>query len=344
MKRLYIYYPVFFLLGIFLLDKIFLLNYFSESFSQNGNPVYFAQRRALFQRMKLDPKLQDRKLALAFGDSRAYPYSNQLMEEKISKDWVVYNFAGPQAVPAYGFYWLRKIVGEGIVPKAVFYVVSPEAFNDKTGLLYDPFLRLGADSEFISTYWNQFPWEDQKKILLERLFTVKKVNPDLKLLYSRAIGGRLYQYDPAYNDERLILDLGRGEQFAYTASANDLKKLAKDAIRIKSIYLSQFTVNETEFFFVKEFLKICKERGIRAYLIWPRVYDGYRKGYYELGLDKIWWPKMEELAKEFGATSVDFNTKSSCDLYYDASHQSVLCLKEQMKTLMDDYYGKSLLK
>ncbi|EPG75820.1 PF07611 family protein [Leptospira fainei serovar Hurstbridge str. BUT 6] len=343
MKRIFIYYPFLFLLFLFCADKIFTLEYFRDSFYQDGNPVYYSQRRSLFQRMLKDPKIQERNLAIAFGDSRAYPYSEKALEEKMKKDWVLYNFAGPQAVPAYGLYWLRKSIQAGVKPKVVFYVVSPEAFDDTKGLMYEPFLRLGADEEFIRAYWNNFTLADKLDLLKERIFAYRKVKPSFKLFWSRLTSGDLDEYDPVFNDERIILDMTNGEQMAYATATNNPKKLSKDAIRLKSIYLSGFEVSDTQFFFVEEFLKLSKENGIVAYIVWPRVYDGYRKGYYELGLDKIWWPRIRELANKYDARSVDMNVANSCDKYYDASHQDIFCIVDQIRLLMNDYYGKSKL-
>ncbi|PKA15427.1 DUF1574 domain-containing protein [Leptospira haakeii] len=344
MKKKFIYIPLIFIVFLFLADKIFLLDFFKTSFYQEGNPVYYTHRNHLFEKLKGDPSLKEKNLALAFGDSRAYPYSIKTLPENIQKDWTVYNFSGPQAVPAYGFYWFRKIIQSGIKPKVVFYVVSPEGFvDDSRGLLYEPFLRIGADEEFRQTYWDHFSDSDKLEILKEKFFSIRKIRPGFKLFWSRLTGGKLKQYRADQNHENLILELGNGEQLGYASVSNNPKKLAKDALRLKSIYLSGFTLGENEFYFVEEFLKLAKEEGVKTYLIWPKVYPGYRAGYYELGLEKSWWPRIQKLAETYGASAADMNTLSSCDLYYDGSHQSVLCILEQSEILMNDFTGKKKL-
>lgn len=343
MKKKYIYLPLIFLIVLFFADKIFLLDFFQTSFYQEGNPVYYTQRRHLFEKLQKDGSLKDKNLLLAFGDSRAYPYSIKTLPGSFANDWAVYNFSGPQAVPAYGFYWFRKIIEAGIKPKAVFYVISPEGFDDSKGLFYEPFLRLGADEEFKNTYWENFSFLDKLEIYKEKFFSIRKIKPGFKLFWSRLTGGKLKLYRANQNHENLILELGNGEQLAYASASNNPKKLEKDALRLKSIYLSGFTMGETEFFFVEEFLKLAEKEGIKAYLIWPKVYPGYREGYYELGLEKSWWPRVRELAFKYGASAADMNTLSSCDLYYDGSHQSVLCILEQSEILMNDFSGKKKL-
>ncbi|TGK38646.1 DUF1574 domain-containing protein [Leptospira gomenensis] len=339
MKRLYIYYPVIFLLFVFCLDKIFTLEYFRKNFIQSGNGVYYTQRRTLFERMKKDKELENRSLALAFGDSRAYPYSVIGFEKKFQKDWILYNFSGPQAVPAYGYYWFEKIIGEGFKPKMVFYVISPEAFDDTKGVFYDPFLKYGADDEFLMKHLDRISFDDRKKLFLDRLFAVRRVNPDLKLFAKRLQEGKLREYDSALNTDFMVLNLHRGEQFAYTSFLNDPERLEKDALRIRNIYLSSFELGSTQFYFVEEFLKLAKANDVKVYLIWPKVYETYRKRYDELGFDKIWWPKVKDLARSYSAIPVDLNSQTECKLFYDASHQSIMCFLESMKLMTDDYYG-----
>ncbi|MCG6168135.1 DUF1574 domain-containing protein [Leptospira sanjuanensis] len=339
MKKFYIYYPVLFLVFVFCLDKTFTLEYFQKSFIQAGNTVYYTQRKSLFEKLSKDKNLENKSLALAFGDSRAYPYSVLGIEKKFQKDWVLYNFSGPQAVPAYGLYWFEKIISKGIKPKLVFYVVSPEGFDDTKGIFYDPFLKYGADDEFLLRYLDQISFEDRKKLFLDRLFAVRRINPDLKLFSKRFQEKKLSEYNPAFNTDYVILNLKNGEQFAYTTFLNDPDRLEKDAVRIRNLYLSTFTLGKTQFFFVEQFLKLARENDVKVYLIWPKVYKTYQKRYYELEMEKTWWPKIQDLAAKYSAVPVDLNTQTSCDLFYDASHQSIMCFLESMKLMTDDYYG-----
>lgn len=339
MKKIYIYYPILFLGFVFCLDKVFTLEYFQKNFIQAGNTVYYTQRKSLFEKLIRDKDLEVKSLALAFGDSRAYPYSSMGIEQKLQKDWVLYNFSGPQAVPAYGLYWFEKIIKQGLKPKLVFYVVSPEGFDDTKGIFYDPFLKYGADDDFLLKYMDQISFEDRKKLFLDRLFAVRRINPDLKLFIKRFQEKKLSEYDSAFNTDYMVLNLKRGEQFAYTTFVNDPDRLEKDAVRIRNLYLSTFILGTTQFFFVEQFLKLAKENDVKVYLIWPKVYETYRKRYYELEMEKSWWPKIENLAKRYSAVPVDLNTQTSCDLFYDASHQSIMCFLESMKLMIDDYYG-----
>lgn len=260
MKKIYIYYPILFLGFVFCLDKVFTLEYFQKNFIQAGNTVYYTQRKSLFEKLIRDKDLEVKSLALAFGDSRAYPYSSMGIEQKLQKDWVLYNFSGPQAVPAYGLYWFEKIIKQGLKPKLVFYVVSPEGFDDTKGIFYDPFLKYGADDDFLLKYMDQISFEDRKKLFLDRLFAVRRINPDLKLFIKRFQEKKLSEYDSAFNTDYMVLNLKRGEQFAYTTFVNDPDRLEKDAVRIRNLYLSTFILGTTQFLFCRTISEIGKRK------------------------------------------------------------------------------------
>lgn len=339
MKHFYRYYPILFLLLFFCLDKLFLHPYFREQFLQDGNVIYYVHRRQLFNRLKKQyPKLK-KNLVIAFGDSRAYSYSNVFLREH-ENDWTIYNFSGPQAVPAYSYYWMEKLTSAGVIPKLVFFVVSPEGFDDKKGLMHKPFLRLGADDSFVIQNWQDIPQKDRNNYLLDKLIALRGLEMDYKLLWTRWRNHNLSQYNPKVNSGMLILNLGNGEQLAYANHVNQPEKLEKDARRMSSIYFYQFEIHKTQFIFTEKLLKLAQKHGTSVILIWPKVYPTYYKKYQALQLDKRWGKKMARLAQKYGMQYIDFNKKSTCKLFYDASHQSIKCFPEQTRLLFELYQKK----
>ncbi len=340
-NKLYIYSPVIFILLLFGIDKIFSMSFFKEKFLQTGNVIYYKHRERLLERLKKDPSKKN--LILVFGDSRGYSYSNIAFDQNINRKnkWNVYNFSAAQAVPAYSFYMFRKIIQSGVKPKLVVFAVSPEGFDDSKRLIFKPFLRLGADTEFVSSYWKNIPDEDKYEYLLDRLFVYRSLEVDFKLMISRMKTRSLNQYDPDQNQELMILNLYNGEQLAYTAFQNDDGKLKKDSLRMKNIYFSQFHIDNTQFFFIEEMLKLAKENRVMVNILWPKVYTDYKKIYDELDLKNNWWKQLESLALKYEMRTFDFNEVSKCSLFYDASHQSSICFNEQLNFLVDEYERKN---
>ncbi|WCL50922.1 DUF1574 domain-containing protein [Leptospira sp. GIMC2001] len=335
----FLLYPVYFLLVLFIIDKIFLIDFFRKDFIQPGNAMFYFQRNQLQERIKNDPSLEkgNKKLAVALGDSRAYPFSEPGLSEKEKDNWIIYNFSSPQAVPMYSLMRYERLIEDGIVPDLLYVAISPESFDDSKGAIYDPFMRLGMDEKFKKDYWDLIPWSARYDYILGKVFAFYGLKLDFKMLLDRYKYNRMSDYNPEFNEEVMILNLGKGEYLGYATFANNESKLKKDAIRIKNIYLNRFVVDDTQFLFIEKLLALAEKKGTKVFLVWPRVYIDYRESYRELGLDKHWWGKIKSLANEYKAQAIDFNVESSCDIFNDASHQSIQCFTEQMNYIFDRY-------
>ena len=337
-SRVFLYYPVFFFLVLLVLDKIFTIDYFKNNFLQTGNIVYYKHRPVLFEKLKQDKS--DKKLLLAFGDSRAYAYSELAFKENNERKekYSIYNFSGPQAVPAYTLFWMEKIIEAKIHPEFIFFVVSPEGFDDSKGLMHDPFLRMGANDEFVQKYWKQIPSDDRQEYILDKLVAFRKLELNYKLLIERIRSKKLSEYDIKTNSEMPLLDISKGSQLAYMSFVNDEKRLEADSLRMKNFYLGKnFKQNETQYFFTEKVLELARDNHIKVFLIWPRVYKTYRKEYERLDLKSSFGKRMTDLAEKYGMFFYDLNTVSDCDEFYDASHQSVSCYGKIVNYFVGEY-------
>ena len=334
MRRIFLYYPLIYLIILFVLDKlIFTLPFFEKSFIQGGNVVYYRQREILFEKLK-NTKL-DKKLILAMGDSRAYPYTELGFNDKQKKEYTLYNFSLPQAIPATSLFYLEKFYENKIIPKVVFLTVSPEAFNDDFKAMHKPFMRLAASNEFILKYYNQFSKDEMIEFMLDQFIVLRKIELDYKLLLSRFRSGKLNEYLPENNPRIKLLNLGKGEELSYTAFFNDEKKLASDSRRIKQIYFSNYKVHETQFFFLEKFLQLAQEHDTQVILIFPKVYKDYREIYVQEKIDEKVEKRIQALGEKYSAKYLSLDKESNCELFYDASHQSVSCFVDQIQLVMD---------
>lgn len=335
MKINYIYKPVIFLFLFFVADKIFLLPYFKKEFVQSGNVVYYRQREMLLDR--LQKRKSDKKLILAFGDSRAYAFSDLSLNDKLKEQWELYNFSAPQAAPVYSLFMLEKMIQNGVVPNAIFLVISPEGFDDKKGLIHSPFMKFGADINFIQKYWSDFPAKDRREFMMDNLFAVAGVEFDINLLLSRLLSGELNQYNKIYNKNIMVLNLYKGESLGYVTPFNDITQLKKKSSQLKSIYLRNFQLDNTQFYFLEKFYQLAAKNKIQVISIWPKVYSEYKDALNELDLENKWWQRINLLSEKYGMASLDFNRIVKCDLFYDASHQSAQCIQEETEDLIKHY-------
>ncbi|MBK8395965.1 MAG: DUF1574 domain-containing protein [Leptospiraceae bacterium] len=340
-SRIFLYYPIFFFIVLLVIDKIFTLDYFNNNFLQTGNIVYYKHRPLLFEKLKADQS--GKKLLLAFGDSRAYAYSElAFLENKERKEkYSIYNFSGPQAVPAYTLFWMEKIIEAKLKPEFIFFVVSPEGFDDSKGLMHQPFLRMGASDEFVQKYWKQIPSDDRQEFILDKLIAFRKLEFNYKLFFERIKNQKMSEYNSKTNSEMPLLNISKGSQLAYMTFVNDDKRLEADSLRMKNFYLgNNFKQNETQYFFTEKVLELARANNAKVFLIWPRVYKTYRKEYERLALKESFGKRMTELAEKYGMYFYDLNTISDCDEFYDASHQSVSCYGKNVNFFVDEFEKK----
>ncbi len=334
-SRFYLFYPLIFLAVLFALDKFIPSDYFRKNFLQSGNRVYYIQREDQLERLKKE-NFGERKFILTLGDSRAYSYSDQSFDGERKKKYILYNFSAPQAVVSYHLYMLRKILASGRKPDHLFVVLSPEGFDDDRRAIYKPFLKYAADEEFTVKYADLIPDADKKQLLLDRIFVIRSIELDYKLLFERTQKKSYREYTRAGNKEYVLLNLWRGEQVAYAATANNIKKLEEDSARLSMAYFGSYKIDETQFKFLDELLKTAKSAGIEVKLVWGKVYPKYAENFVKYRLKEKWEKRIIEMSSGYGYKFYNMNEVSDCDVFYDASHQSSLCYAKQLNYLVDE--------
>jgi hypothetical protein len=345
-NKLFLYIPLLYILSIFFLDKIFSIDFFKKNFLQTGNVIYYKHREILYEQYKnylSNPKNNSKINIIAMGDSRAYAYSSLGLTKERKDKYQIYNFSAPQAVVAYSLFWLERFIQDKKSPHLVFLVLSPEGFDDSKGLMHKPFIRLGANEEFIERYKDQIPSEDLREYYLDKLIVLRKLELNFKLLVNRLKSKKMKEYIPAYNPEMQLLMLTNGEQLAYTTSVNDISKLEKESFRMEKVYLKNYTINDTQFFFLEKFLSTAKENKISVILIFPKIYPTYLKAFEKMKITTNLLNRFQTLANKYNTPLVNWNESSNCELFYDASHQSTLCFGEQLQFLLD-IYEKNLIQ
>jgi hypothetical protein len=340
LSKKFLFYPLILFFLILILDKIFLLPLFHNEFLQAGNSVFYHQRKVLAERLASDADLKDKKLAVVFGDSRSYPFSEKGIPEKYQKNWSLYNFSGPQGVPMYSYFMLKDFLEKGIKPDFIILSLSPEAFDDTKGFINSPFMRMACNDACVEDVWNHLTFKDKYEFVLDRVFSLRSVEFNLNLFISRLKARKLKEYSARYNSEFQLINYSKGEYLMYATTANPIEKLEKDTRRVSMLYMRSYTLGESQIFYLKSFLKLANENKVPTLVLWPKVYPGYYASYTKFDIKNLWWRQVELIAKDAGAFAIDMNEASTCDLFNDASHQSVFCFIDQMKMIWQDYAEK----
>lgn len=182
--------PVLVLVILFLLDKIFLFPEVRDEFIQPGGMHYYRQRRDQIGtlRRELKKRRPGNRYAVVFGDSRSFALGDRMARIAGVKNMTLYNFAGPQALPAYHAYLAGRIFKGLNRPDYLLLGLSPDAFNRNAGIFARPVLAYGVDQDFID--------ENQKLIepaVLEayrdtRRFALPGMQFSMKTLFRRIRG------------------------------------------------------------------------------------------------------------------------------------------------------------
>ncbi|TGL16566.1 DUF1574 domain-containing protein [Leptospira meyeri] len=336
----FLFYPVVLFLFIFLIDKIFLLPVFHHDFLQAGNSVFYYQRKVLANRLLADKEASEKNLALVFGDSRSYPFSELGIPDSHKKNWTLYNFSSPQGIPMNSYIQLKDLLAKGVTPEFVILSLSPEAFDDNKGFILSPFLRMGCNSECLDIVWKDIPLKEKWTYFLDKLFVIRSMELNLSLFSSRLKQGKLKEYNPRYNKEFQLINFGKGEYLMYGVQSNPIEKIKKDTLRIGSLYMNSYHLGESQKPYVEAFLELTRKNKIKTLVLWPKVYSGYYKYYEKFHIKEVWWEPMETLVSSYGAHSLNWNKEGTCDLFNDASHQSAFCFIDQMKDIWVSYAEK----
>ena len=135
-KRPYLFWPLLLLALAFALDKIILLEPVRERVIpwDKIEPLIYESRIDLLEELKADlPEMQEKGLrpGLILGSSRSAEFSNEVIQKYVPGT-ENYNFSTPMGSPLFHYYFLDKILDEGIRPAYVLLELDPLLLSDKS--------------------------------------------------------------------------------------------------------------------------------------------------------------------------------------------------------------------
>lgn len=170
----YLLVPLFTLFALFVADKIFLIPEVRDQFLQPGGMVYYRQRMRQIDKFKAyaRSKPSDTKLLVVMGDSRAFAIGNLPAHYIGRKEWRIYNFAGPQASPAYFDFLSRRLFVPDAKPGYLILEISPESFNRNSGILGSTVLNHGTSGDYVASVRTMIPRSDLESYANTRRFAL----------------------------------------------------------------------------------------------------------------------------------------------------------------------------
>ncbi|MCE9598821.1 MAG: DUF1574 domain-containing protein [Spirochaetia bacterium] len=366
--------PILAIATLFILDKAFLFPEVRDHFLQPGGMVYYRQRQLQIERMHefAQRAPANIKLAVVLGDSRAFALGDLPARYIGKNDWKIYNFAGPQASPAYFYYMAKQLFNGAKRPGYLMLEISPESFNRNSRILGSTVLNHGVDSGFVNDHRTMIPEPDLLDYIDTRRYALFSLPFSFKEFVARWRGGpgpsrpavlpmsetgpisaadwqnglmmslqnvdqhNMALYSTKTSREIQFLDFMSGSQYVWFGSASD-EVLKADTDRIAGIYLKNFKVSEEQVYFFRKTLELAERARVKTIVFWPQVNPHLQK---ILDAD----PRFPALKTRLTRDAVDRKARvfdlaelkeTRCSHFYDASHLSIECFPDITRFLLD---------
>lgn len=362
------------------LDKVFLLPSVRDHFVQPGGMMYYRQRTEQLDLLKehLQRIGDSSQTVIVLGDSRSFGIGRHVAMFAGYKNPDIWNFAGPQAVPAYHDYLIEKILAMPNAPKHFIIGLSPDGLARNAGIFGSPVLVYGVDERFIEENQTMIPQRDMDIYERSRRFALQGMQFSFGTLFSRILGSLtqpdldkqlsllglskdqfsqdqlvmlrqlatvrhedLKYYNYYKSPHRLILNATGGAQLAWWGRMSD-EKLKAETEKLVSLYLQRFVVSQEQMFFLERAMKRIRQAGGAVVVFWPAVNPYLRKVYEEEPSISHIWARAVQIAGENDIKTINFNEpgRMTCQDYYDASHLSVTCFPAITATLLEALLGR----
>lgn len=362
------------------LDKVFLLPSVRDHFVQPGGMMYYRQRTEQLDLLKehLQRIGDSSQTVIVLGDSRSFGIGRHVAMFAGYKNPDIWNFAGPQAVPAYHDYLIEKILAMPNAPKHFIIGLSPDGLARNAGIFGSPVLVYGVDERFIEENQTMIPQRDMDIYKRSRRFALQGMQFSFGTLFSRILGSLtqpdldkqlsllglskdqfsqdqlvilrqlatvrhedLKYYNYYKSPHRLILNATGGAQLAWWGRMSD-EKLKAETEKLVSLYLQRFVVSQEQMFFLERAMKRIRQAGGTVVVFWPAVNPYLRKVYEEEPSISHIWARAVQIAEENDIKTINFNEpgRMTCQDYYDASHLSVTCFPAITATLLEALLGR----
>lgn len=360
LKRKFLLFPFLIFMAAFFLDKLpfalGLQDYFLNTFSF----LNYDHKVELKAELKEYLKRPDRRKTLVlFGNSRTMPFNNEQIERD-HPEWILFNFSVPGGVSDYFLRYMEEFQAEDIRPDYIYFAVTPQAFNARSATQMDEVMLNGLTPGFVLRHAGRYSLDDLSNYVAKQTFWSYqyRLSPRNMLKRSRNDSFEAKRFREFWKFTEQNLKDTRGSVFFAIGgrSPTNSEGMVRQARDIWRGFFTPFVLSEDEMFFTEECLRLAKEMGVPARLVWPRVSPQLRAlkegrdpddvvnsdpalsenpdivapASIEQTVREQWQPPVQELARKYGAPMLDMNYGAGfrCDSYYDASHLAGDCFDE----------------
>ena len=358
--KFYMLFPLLVLALAFVVDKQFYIGGYQDYFLRTASFINYNQKEDLIEEMYYYLRQPERrKVLVILGSSRSMSFDNSYLEKKFP-GWTLFNFSVPGGNSDYYLYFMERFrkrfqneKTRGLKPDFVYFVVSPQGYNDAVQSL-DEVLLNGLSASFIARHAGLYGVDAVNNYIAKKMFWNYQFRPKLSVVLKKLKDNKLHYR--GYKKLRALtyhtLTENRGSvpyTGIYRNPAQNDEFLVQNARKSFDAFFKPFSVSPAQIYFTAEYMKIAKELNIPARLLWARVGPELRRlkkeepvrGPSRAGkpdtVYNIWTPPMKKIARKYNSELVDMNfgPTIACDRYYDASHLAGACIEEYTDFLME---------
>ena len=295
----HIYKPLYLILLLFFLDKLFLIpvvQKYTVSWKM-FEPEIYRSRKDLFEKLQQQHFSADNKTGIILGSSRSAWFDNNKIREIIPNS-TTYNFSAPLGGPAWYYYWLQKILLAGIPVSFVIIEADAILFTEES-LRYQ--LTYSFDPEYII--------KNTDFIELDKFSKTGFAFQESELYFEKYLFA-LFNYPFDFRairenfSEIAIPDSQSGIKYIRGYELKDIyKKLVEDAVKnrfgsignpyqvemnskeleadihntVSRLGLTDFKAAETQVYYYNKLLKLLAEKNIKSVVFRPPATEEFRR-------------------------------------------------------------------
>lgn len=374
-ERKILFAPLLLLALVFALDKVFLMPEVRDFFQpwQKIEPPLYASRYDLYDLYResyAKDKKEGRKIGIVFGSSRSAEFDTDAIARTVPGSRT-YNFSAPFACPAFHYFWLDRMVRDGVVPDYALIEADLILFNERAvefslGYAYDArFVLRNTDFFGPRTRARGFSTDEAETFFLKRMFALYRYPPDFsapgknsETVFVPGPDGSITPRQASEFREFLITSMSTINRVKLGGIPNLLStqlppdRMKKDAENLAQIHLAGYRLSSTQTAFFRRMLADLADHSSKIIIYKPVVSPEFQAEYRATAASHT--PNGRAVAAAAGEIETIIREESArldpqgrlirtvhpegmkCRIFVDSVHLSGKCFPELEQILFSD--------
>ncbi|PJZ36300.1 hypothetical protein CH354_14510 [Leptospira levettii] len=346
LKARFLFYPVYLLIFLFLVDSIFRIPYIQTLAKIDLTAVnYKAKSDFLEKLLKEKPGVNSpktKKIMLILGSSRLLYFD---YDELVSfyPDWEIYNLSSAVTTPAYYDFQLTKILDAGIKPDLVIMETDPNQFNQNS-VFKSSNLTYSFDLGYVLSNLSLFGKDHVSFYLGRKLFAVGTYKPYIDQMWKNYknpyLDNVLGMHQSTY--DYIISHNGNGLSPIDNYMEKDSNALLLTSHRTLDWLFASYQRSNMQFGFYEKILNRLQEEKIKAVIVWPLSSPDFESLMEKESLVKTWETEIDSITKEhnFSILKLKDDPSYNCNAFADGGHVAKDCYRSLMRSILLDYFRR----